>query len=51
MALRVNIRSYLKKVFWPQSLCWYLGLNPRNTEVFLRFKTQVRLELEPKSYF
>jgi hypothetical protein len=33
------------------SFCWCLVLNPRNTEVFLRFKTRPRRELEPKSYF
>jgi hypothetical protein len=50
-----------------QTLCWYLALNPRNTDVFLRFKAhrqdkirrviqlcweaRFRRDFEPKSFF
>jgi len=40
-----------QKSLLAQFLCWELDSNPRNTQVFLRFESRVRLELEPKSVF
>jgi hypothetical protein len=44
--------SYAGKVFWPPPAAdWSLVLNPRNTQVFLWFKTRPRRDFEPKSFF
>jgi hypothetical protein len=41
--LRYLFRAYLKKIFWPPAFerDWSLVLNPRNTGLFLQFKTQL----------
>ncbi len=49
--LAVVIRNYLKNVFWPNLGVGRHDLNPQNSLLFLGFKSDVRLDLEPKSYF